>query len=57
MCHVLGDVVAGGVMDGKAMVDAREERAVATSLKLVLELGEPYQDKRQERATVPLVVE
>jgi hypothetical protein len=56
---VLGDVFSAGVVDGEAMMDAREERAVAPSpsLELVFEFRESDQHEREQGAVVPLVIE
>src|SRR5438445_4775698 len=39
------------------MMDAREERAIATEAEAIVKLGKGDEDEREQRATVPLVVE
>lgn len=53
---VLGDVVAGGIVEGEAVMDARVQRAVPAPLELAFEFRQPDQDERKQRSTVPLVV-
>jgi len=57
MGYILRDIFSGGVMERKAMVNTRVQRAIASALELVFQFRQADQDQRQQRSTVPLIVE
>jgi len=55
--QILGGVVGGQRGDFEAVVEARVQRAIVTEGEPLAKLRETDEDEREERATVPCVVE
>jgi hypothetical protein len=55
--HVLGGVGWREGVDAKATMETEKERAIASHAKPIEEVGQTDEDEREERATVPLVIE
>lgn len=55
--QVLGRVLGRERVDLESMVDARVQRAIATQSEPLAQLGQADEDKREQRAAVPSVVE
>src|ERR1044071_2129823 len=55
--QILGGVLGRQRADFEAMVDARVQRAIAAQREPLAKLGQSDEDQREQRATVPGVVE